>query len=561
MDTITSRFKIIKSLLPSVVILLISLILMNIWNHVNQTPNSTAILKPSETKSAISTIFPTNTIPISITPLQRLAKTQSLIPTLPSETETHVQYPSVTPIPVETKSQDTKTPTITKTKFSTLQPIVSSTVYPTQIMVNYPVQMPKIGVETHDLTKIGRLDQIQLSGVHWIRYNGLLWSMVEPIEGERNWEAVAQFERGLREISSRGINLILVVRSTPTWAQKLIGNYCGPVRSDKLDAFAKFMGDLVARYSIPPYNIKYWEIGNEPDIDPNLVPPDSLMGCWGNDQDVYYGGGYYAEMLKRIYPMIKIVDPEAQLMIGGLLLDCDPANPPPGKECKSSLFLEGILEEGGALDFDIVSFHGYPLYNGTLQSDEYFPAWQERGGVVMGKINFLREVLAKYGITKPLMHTESALLCPEWNKLLCNPPVDDFYEKQADYLVRLYIRNWAADIYGTIWYQFEGPGWRYSGLVNADDSPRPAYTALKYLTNELDQSVFNRTVTQYSYLQGYEFIKYSMNVWVLWAADENVHTIELPNNTLNVYDKYGNPIIPKDRKISVLSPIYVELGQ
>lgn len=561
MDTIPSRFTKIKSLIPSLVILLFSLSLWFIWNHTNQKPTSTIIPKKSETRSVFATINPTDTMPNSLTPLKIFTKTQSLIPVLTSVIETPVQYPSDTPVPVETISQSTSTPTITKTKNPTLQPTLPTMVYSTPAAVNYPVQMPMIGVETIDLTKIGRMDQIQLAGVHWIRYNGLLWSMVEPIEGERDWGAVAQFEQGLRELSSRGIKIILIVRSTPTWAEKFIGNYCGPVRSDKFDAFAKFMGDLVARYSIPPYNIKYWEIGNEPDIDPELVSPDSLFGCWGNKQDAYYGGGYYAEMLKRIYPTIKFVDPEAQVMIGGLLLDCDPTNPPQGKDCKPSLFLEGILENGGAVNFDIVSFHGYPAYNGTLQNDENFPAWQKRGGVVMGKINFLREELAKFGITKPLMHTEGSLLCPEWNTLLCNPPVDDFYEKQADYLVRLYIRNWAADIYGTIWYQYEGPGWRYSGLVNADESPRPAYTALKYLNRELDLSVFNRTVNQYIYIQGYEFIKYGMNVWVLWSMDEKVHTIELPSNTLNVYDKYGNPIIPEDRKIDVLSPIYVELGQ
>ena len=40
----------------------------------------------------------------------------------------------------------------------------------------------------------------------------------------------------------------------------------------------------------------------------------------GNDP--YYGGGYYAEMLKIVYPQIKAADPEAQILIGGLLLFC-----------------------------------------------------------------------------------------------------------------------------------------------------------------------------------------------------------------------------------------------
>ena len=62
-----------------------------------------------------------------------------------------------------------------------------------------------------------------------------------------------------------------------------------------LDAFAGFMRDLVARYSVPPYNIKYWEIWNEEDVDPSLVGPTSGFGCWGDATDPYYGGGGYAE--------------------------------------------------------------------------------------------------------------------------------------------------------------------------------------------------------------------------------------------------------------------------
>jgi hypothetical protein len=120
----------------------------------------------------------------------------------------------------------------------------------------------------------------------------------------------------LIEASDRGLNIILIIRSTPSWAQKRSGVSCGAVKFEKLSAFSKFVGDAVARYSNPPYNVKYWELGNEPDIDPSLVPSDNPFGCWGDDTDLYYGGGYYAEMLKQIYPVIKAADPEAHVLIG-----------------------------------------------------------------------------------------------------------------------------------------------------------------------------------------------------------------------------------------------------
>ena len=49
----------------------------------------------------------------------------------------------------------------------------------------------------------------------------------------------------------------------------------------------------------------HWELGNEPDVDPDLVPPDSIFGCWGEISDrEYYGGKEYGNMLKLVYPAI-----------------------------------------------------------------------------------------------------------------------------------------------------------------------------------------------------------------------------------------------------------------
>ncbi len=60
----------------------------------------------------------------------------------------------------------------------------------------------------------------------------------------------------------------------------------------------------------------------------------AIFGCWGDPNDkTYYGGEYYAEMLKRAYPAVKAANPQAIVLNGGLLLDCDPRYPPPGKDC------------------------------------------------------------------------------------------------------------------------------------------------------------------------------------------------------------------------------------
>ena len=257
------------------------------------------------------------------------------------------------------------------------------------------------------------LDLVAQAGAYWVRRNSLLWSAVEPNEGDRNWGALAKLEQELLEASKRGLQVVLVVSSTPQWAQKVPGSFCGPVAEDKLLSFARFMNDVVKRYSAAPYNIQYWEIWNEPDIAPNKVPPDSIYGCWGDDTDAYYGGGYYAEMLKQVYPQVKAANPQAQVLVGGLLLDCDPVNPPVGEQCIPAGYLEGILRSGGGDFFDGVSYHAYDYYTGPFEygNQNWNSNWDSSGPVVIAKARFLRSVLAAYHYPdKFILNSEAGII-------------------------------------------------------------------------------------------------------------------------------------------------------
>jgi hypothetical protein len=416
----------------------------------------------------------------------------------------------------------------------------------------FGTEMKRISTQNANLASDG--------GVHWVRFQTFDWDEIEPnrtTPPSYDWTSVK--EVGLKNAADNGMQVIATIKFTPTWAQKVPGAFCGPIKQDALDEYAQFLTALVKRYSAPPYYVRYWELGNEPDVDPKLVDPRNDFGCWGNENDPYYGGGYYAQMLKAAYPAIKNADPSAQVLIGGLLLDCDPTHPPQGRDCKPARFFEGILRNGGANFFDIVSFHGYPLYDGTLKWDEAFPSWEHRGGVVLGKINFLKQVMASYGVDKPLMHTEGALLCNE-NTPICNPPQPEFFQDQADYVVWLFVRNWAEGLRGSVWYQFEGPGWRYSGLLDANQQPKPAYEALKFLAQELGNATYVKRVSRYPVLRGYEFSAPGKRVWVLWAPDDQLHTITLPPDLHKVFDKYGKDITPAGSTITVMSPIYLELA-
>jgi hypothetical protein len=432
------------------------------------------------------------------------------------------------------------------------------------ISQDYPRQMTVFGAQVHNWNPATNVDLAVDADLYWVRVSAFDWDLIEPTNTtpeNYSWKYVK--DNTIKQAGKNGMVIIASVRYAPAWA--LIDNKyaCGPIREDAFDDFAEFMQATVERYSAPPYSIKYWEIGNEPDVDRHAFGSDSrpAYGCWGNGNDPYYGGEYYAKMLATVYPAIKQVDPTAKVLVGGLLLDCDPTHPPEGRQdgCLPAKFFEGILHGGGGQYFDIVSFHGYPPFVGSLKWDSEFPGWQDRGGVVNGKINYLREVMSNYGVDKPLIHSEGSLNCPDWEPL-CNPAGAAFYEAQADYVARLFVGNWAQGVISTVWYQFDSGSWRYTGLLDDNQQPTPAYHALKFLSQELKWASYVREITQYEGVRAYEFQRNSNLVWVMWSPDEVERQIQLPGNTTQVFDKYGNALAHENNQVTVKSPVYVELA-
>jgi len=411
-----------------------------------------------------------------------------------------------------------------------------------------------------ELYKIGgeQLDLVVKSGVPWIRRNALSWSVVEPVEGARNWETLAGLEKEMIAASRQGLELVLIIQSTPEWAQKIPGYFCGPVAPKKLASYGSFIHDVVARYSVPPYNVKYWEFANEPDIEPGLVAKDSMFGCWGDKKDPYYGGSDYGRMLKTVYPQVKSADPKSNVIVGGLVLDCDPENPPQGKDCKPSHFLEGILLQGGGDFFDGVSFHAYDYYaspNGYSNTN-WNSSWDTTGPVVIAKSRYLHKILTAYGHPeKFLMNTEAGILCGSTgNELQCQ--AEEFGLEKANYMVENTISAIAEGLKASIWYSLEG--WRGSELVDNQLQPLPVYKALQFNVAEMLDAGYLHEVNNFAGVKGHELVKGGKHIWVLWSADGADHSIQLPFSPSAIFDIFG-AALPSDQKLTVkTAPVYVE---
>jgi hypothetical protein len=445
------------------------------------------------------------------------------------------------------------------TSESTVEAKETQKLYSKKVILQHSI----FGLEEGRYTPEWGLNVIPELNPAWLRRNGVIWSEIEPNEGERNWNSHAFLDEELKIAAELGLDVILIVRSTPLWAQAIDGVYCGPIREDKLKPFSDFMHDLVARYSAPPYNVHTWELWNEPDVDPALVKPTSGFGCWGDPSQPRFGGEYYAEMLKTVYPKIKQADPSSQVLIGGLLLDCDPGNPPETspdsgvlKDCASGRFLEGILDNGGEDFFDGVSFHAYDYYLGSLGqfgNPNWHSSWDSTGPVTVVKAKFINQQLANFEVAgKFLMNTEQALLCggtPD----ICQS--ESFEITKASFVTKSYGTAMAEGLVANIWFSLMG--WRGSGLLDGDLNPTLAFLAYQFAARELGAAHFVHPITQYPGVVGQSLRRGSTAIWILWSIDGSSQAVELPNTPVATYNLYGERLsVSKTLEVTNL-PLYV----
>ena len=293
------------------------------------------------------------------------------------------------------------------------------------------------------------------------------------------WENVD--EGSLLRANQNGLHVIAAVKYTPDWAQKYPGSACGPIKNTAFAEFAEFLTEVVNRYKSPPYNIKYWELGNE--IDAPLSEGRSVFGCWGDASDPYFGGEYYAQMLQVAYPAIKAADPQAQVLLGGLLLD-NPNEIP----YTMTRFFEGVLRGGGGPFFDLVNFHSYSYFTGT-PGLIYNPNWPGSSTALPEKVAFLKTVLNRYGWGhKPLINTEVALYC--------DVNTDPCLETQAVFTAKAYAEGIALGLHGLVYYALKSEH-RLTGLLRPDNTPRPSYLAFKTAAAFLTHARYRGPVAGY----------------------------------------------------------------
>ncbi len=387
------------------------------------------------------------------------------------------------------------------------------------------------GIQMWPMNSSGGGNYMQGSYTRWVRGPEIIWKDVEKTKGDYDWTAINKAVQDIQYAASMqtGAAVIVVVRGTPSWAREPATALfsCGPIKSSEYQAFGLFMFNLITELANRGITyVKYWELWNEPDIQPidSVNDPDQPWGgCWGDTSDAYFGGQKYGEMLKVVYPLIKTKDPNAQVMVGGLNLDCDPRfSPPAGKtDCNSSKFLEGILVAGAGNSFDGVAFHAYDYVHkdgsGAYLIGQYsnsnWPgsAWNQQGPSLIQKARFIKSILTKYSVTgKFLMNTENSLLDAA-NSTITNPYPSILETTKSYYVAQAYAAASAEGLRANIWFDVTGSWLRNNGLIKQDASDiLDAYTAYTFASNSSSNSCIAASFTYFNQISypgvtGYEF--------------------------------------------------------
>ena len=376
-----------------------------------------------------------------------------------------------------------------------------------------PAAMPRYAVDLNGDLSPGTLDGMVSAGVGAARVE-MQWSSIEPNNvspSQYNW---AGMDDRLKRLSDRGLSPIVLVGGCPAWACTITG---GPIRVEHVTDFVEFMSAVADRYGKAPYNTHYWEFWNEPDA----FSGEANRYQWGMHPD------RYAAMLQAIRPGMKIADPYAKLIMGGVAYDNfqDAGGP------FNHNFVDGVLDAGGGQYMDMFNFHYY------VQNVHWCS--------FTDKLNELRAKLRAHNLDLPIITTETGLTS--------NTQYSSSPELQSLYVAQAYAQALGEGMGSVSWYaakdfQTSVPGWQIfkdSGLLDINNTPKPSFTAYKWAVSELGERPPARTLGPNDGIsvpmRGYEFksdTKHTGALWVVWAWD------------LSIYGNCGSAPEPRDFVIS-----------
>ncbi len=289
----------------------------------------------------------------------------------------------------------------------------------------------------------------------------LRWDVIQPA-GPDDWKPANVPDPFVAAELAAGRQVMAVLIGTPAWAALNPEDGAGAVPN--MDAWAAFTRRMAQHYR---GRIAHWVIWNEPDVWEAGHPGHT----WAGSVEDYH------RLMKTAYLSIKSVDPDVQVALAGLTYFWDWTH---GRR----QYLDRLLEvsaadpEAAALGgaFDAVVYH---LYFNPRQTPEVLAE--------------ARATLARYGLAGKALWVNETNAPPSTDPQ--EPPWSPArytitLEEQAAFVIQEFSLAFAAGAGRVGFYKLRNTADHPEsiepyGLLRADDSPRPAFTAYRVLTTYL----------------------------------------------------------------------------
>jgi hypothetical protein len=309
-----------------------------------------------------------------------------------------------------------------------------------------------VGVNIHFVRgNTQSLDLIAAAGIRVVRMD-LFWTSVEYNKGTYDWTA---YDELVSNLEARGLQPYFILDASNAFYEQTRVTWVGaypsgtylpsPQHPLSVAAFSAWAKAAAAHFA--GHNV-IWEIWNEPNLATFWMPQPNAT--------------QYSTLALSTCSEIKAADPSAVVIgpaVSGFPWD----------------FLTTVLSSGLLGCIDAVSVHPYQSPSSSPEN-------------AASSYSQLSALIAQY---KPASRTaQIPIISGEWG-YYTTASGGVSTATQADYVVRQQLSNLLNGVNLSIWYDWLNDGSDTSnaednfGLVNTDLSPKPAYTALQAMTQQL----------------------------------------------------------------------------
>lgn len=298
----------------------------------------------------------------------------------------------------------------------------------------------------------------------------------DPNDPAYTWAA---YDRVIRLAHQSGIDVLLTIFGTPTWANGGKPTNVAPRSFDELRKFAfaaatRYSGTWTADDGRPLPAARFWTAWNEPN-NPVFLSPQYRRsgGRW-----VMQSARDYRRICDAVYNGVHATLIKAEKVACGLTAPRGNNNPTGSRPSVAPInFLDG-LKAAGLKRFDAYAHHPYYTYPGETPATKPTGAPPRSIRVTLGNIDLLIDRLRVLYGKKPLWITEYGYQT--------NPPDGIFgvsWAKQATYLTQAFaIARKNPSIQMMLWFLLKDEpivsGWQ-SGLITAAGQRKPAFAAFR----------------------------------------------------------------------------------